>query len=120
MRFDANYRGYCTWKAKKQKVMFSKERTDKQVFMTDFSEFRSRNNKAQRATRGGGPMASGQLAVRSRQKEEMRGAWGEKPPRIALVRRWDDVAEASMLLTCDLLLEQSPIIPERRHNIRRD
>jgi hypothetical protein len=68
VRFDANYRGFCIWKAKKQKVMFSKERADKQVFMTDFSEFRSRNNKAQRATRGGGPMLSGQLAESRRRR----------------------------------------------------
>ena len=45
-KFDANYRGFCTWKAKKQKVRFSTKSTDTQWIMTNFVEFRSRNNKA--------------------------------------------------------------------------
>ncbi len=57
-KYDANYRGFCTRMVKKQKARFSTKSTDMQWIMTNFAEFRSRNNKAQRATRGGGPMAS--------------------------------------------------------------
>ncbi len=75
-KFDANYRGFCIWKAKKQKVRFLTKSTDTQWIMTNFAEFRSRNNKAQRATRSGGPMVSGQLAVTEG------GPGGRRAPRL--------------------------------------